>query len=182
MSHEPHLGKPESIPATPAAAEATNPTPERPAAPRERLPGLLAAAAGVTFVLVGVAGFVPGLTTDLGQLGLAGHTSDAELLGVFQVSALHNVLHFALGAVGLVAAARVRTSVAYLLLGGIAYLLLWVYGLVVGHDSAANVVPLNGADNWLHLGLGLVMVAAGAFSGQGVVFGNGPRPRQARSH
>jgi hypothetical protein len=36
-----------------------------------------------------------------------------------------------------------------------------VYGLVIDPGSAANFVPLNGADNWLHLGLGVVMLAAG---------------------
>jgi hypothetical protein len=183
MSHEPHQANRESIPATPAAAEPSNrnPAPDQPVAPRERLPGLLAGIAGAAFLLVGIAGFVPGLTTDVDQLELAGHTSGAELLGVFQVSVLHNVLHLALGVLGLVGARRVRWAVGYLLVAGVAYLLLWVYGLLVGHDSAANVVPLNSADNWLHLGLGLVMVAAGALSGQGIVFGNGPRPRQARS-
>ncbi len=180
MSHEPQPGNPESIPATPAATTVTNHGGGAGTAPRERLPGLLAAVAGVAFLLVGMAGFVPGLTSGLDDLAVAGHTSGAELLGVFQVSVLHNVLHLALGVLGLVAARRVRRAVGYLLLGGVAYLLLWVYGLLVGHDRAANVVPLNSADNWLHLGLGLVMVAAGPLGGQGIVFGNGPRPRQAR--
>ncbi|MCW3156805.1 DUF4383 domain-containing protein [Micropruina sonneratiae] len=40
-----------------------------------------------------------------------------------------------------------------------------VYGLVVPHDSAANFVPLNSADNWLHLLLAVGM------TGLGVVFG-----------
>jgi hypothetical protein len=35
---------------------------------------------------------------------------------------------------------------------------LWLYGLFVGHDSPANFVPLNTADNWLHLGLGVTMI------------------------
>lgn len=47
----------------------------------------------------------------------------------------------------------------YLLWGGVVYLVLWLYGLFVGHDSPANFIPLNSADNWLHLGLGVTMVA-----------------------
>lgn len=37
--------------------------------------------------------------------------------------------------------------------------MLFVYGLIIDLDSAANFVPLNSADNWLHLGLGVAMVA-----------------------
>jgi Domain of unknown function (DUF4383) len=39
--------------------------------------------------------------------------------------------------------------------GGAIYLVLWLYGLIVGQDSGANFVPLNPADDWLHLILGL---------------------------
>jgi hypothetical protein len=38
---------------------------------------------------------------------------------------------------------------------------LWVYGLAIDHDTDANFVPLNDADNWLHLGLGAGMVLLG---------------------
>jgi hypothetical protein len=44
----------------------------------------------------------------------------------------------------------------------VVYLLLAVYGAAIGHDdSAANFVPLNEADTWLHLGLGVLMIGAG---------------------
>ncbi len=41
------------------------------------------------------------------------------------------------------------------------YLVLWLYGLLVDHSSAANFVPVNTADDWLHLGLGVGMIALG---------------------
>ena len=41
------------------------------------------------------------------------------------------------------------------------YLLLFLYGLVVDKDSQANFVPLNRADDWLHLVLGVGMIALG---------------------
>ena len=44
--------------------------------------------------------------------------------------------------------------------------MLWVYGLVVDMDSSANFVPLNDADNWLHLVLGLGMIALGILLGR----------------
>ncbi len=54
-----------------------------------------------------------------------------------------------------------RTAVTYLIGGGAVYLVLWVYGLLIDQESDANFVPLNDADNWLHLGLGLGMIALG---------------------
>ncbi len=44
--------------------------------------------------------------------------------------------------------------------------MLWIYGLVIDHDADANFVPLNDADNWLHLGLGVGMVALGLLVGR----------------
>ena len=120
-----------------------------------------AVAVGAAFLLVGVAGFVPGITTNYGELGLGGHESGAELLGVFQVSILHNVVHLLFGAAGLALSQSARGATQYLVWGGIAYLVLWFYGLVIDHDSGANFVPVNDADNWLHLGLGALMVLLG---------------------
>ncbi|WP_432494693.1 DUF4383 domain-containing protein [Kineococcus auxinigenes] len=116
---------------------------------------------GIAFLLVGVMGFIPGITTDYGQLSWAGPDSHAHLLGVFQVSVLHNVLHLLFGVLGVVLARWSDAAKAYLLVGGAAYLGLWVYGLVVAQDAQANFVPLNTADDWLHLGLGAGMVLFG---------------------
>ncbi|MEU4560440.1 DUF4383 domain-containing protein [Actinoplanes sp. NPDC023936] len=115
----------------------------------------------IAFLLVGIAGFIPGVTTGYGDMTFAGHHSDAHLLGIFQVSILHNVVHLLFGVAGLALARTVSGARAYLVGGGAVYLLLWLYGLVVGQNTAANFVPLNGADDWLHLGLGLGMLALG---------------------
>jgi hypothetical protein len=122
---------------------------------------LMAGAVGLGFLVVGILGFVPGATTDYDQLGLAGHHSGAKLAGLFEVSVLHNLLHVAFGLVGLALASRPRPAALYLAVGGVVYALLWVYGLVVDPHSSANVVPLNDADNWLHLGLAVLMLALG---------------------
>ena len=50
---------------------------------------------------------------------------------------------------------------AFLVGGGVIYLVLWLYGLIIDKDSGANFVPLNSADDWLHLVLGLAMIALG---------------------
>ncbi len=121
---------------------------------------LAATVVGAVFLLVGILGFVPGITTDYDRLSWAGHGSGALLLGIFQVSILHNLVHLAFGVAGLAAGRRTRPAFVYLLAGGVIYLVLWVYGLVVDKDSGANFVPLNTADDWLHLVLGLGMIAA----------------------
>jgi Domain of unknown function (DUF4383) len=120
-----------------------------------------AMAVGVVFLLVGILGFVPGITSNYGDMAFAGHTSGAKLLGIFQVSILHNIVHLLFGVAGLAAARTASASRAFLVGGGIIYLVLWIYGLVIGQDSAANFVPVNTADNWLHLLLGIGMIGVG---------------------
>lgn len=120
-----------------------------------------ALAVGVVFLVVGVLGFVPGVTSDVGELGAAGHESGAQLLGIFQVSVLHNVVHLLFGLAGIVLSRRADSARTYLLVGGAVYLLLWLYGLLIDKDSGANFVPVNSADDWLHLVLGAGMIALG---------------------
>jgi hypothetical protein len=116
---------------------------------------------GIVFILVGVLGFIPGFTTHYGDLSFAGHDSGAKLLGIFQVSILQNIVHILFGAVGLVLAKTPDGARTYLIGGGIVYLALWIYGLVIDKDGSANFVPLNNADDWLHLVLGVTMVGLG---------------------
>jgi hypothetical protein len=128
---------------------------------RRALVQTVALAVGATFLLVGVLGFIPGITTDYDLMTFAGHESGAKLLGVFEVSILHNLVHLLFGVAGLAMARTVPNARTYLIGGGAVYLVLWLYGLLIDHDSTANVVPVNNADNWLHLFLGLTMIALG---------------------
>ncbi len=136
----------------------------KPTRPRRRLyTGLLAVQSAVIVVaaalfLVGVLGFVPGITAQLDALQLAGHRSGARLFDVFQVSVLLNLVHIALAIVGLLLVRTYARSRAYLLGAGAFFLGLWVWGLLVHRDSSANLLPVNNADNWLHLGFGVTMI------------------------
>ena len=125
---------------------------------------MAATAVGAVFLLVGILGFVPGITTEYGSMEFAGHESGAMLLGLFQVSILHNIVHLLFGVAGLAMARNWASARQYLIVGGIIYLVLWIYGLLVDSDpssSSANIVPVNDADDWLHLGLGIGMIALG---------------------
>jgi hypothetical protein len=120
-----------------------------------------AAVVGATFLLVGILGFVPGVTSNYDAMTFAGHESGAELLGIFGVSVLHNLVHLLFGVAGLAMARTWSGARTFLIGGGVIYLVLWVYGLLIDLGSSANFVPVNDADNWLHLLLGAGMVALG---------------------
>lgn len=122
---------------------------------------LLAATVGLVFLLIGILGFVPGATQNFDSLELFGNQSDALLLGLFAVSVLHNLVHLAFGLAGVVMARTASAARAFLIGGGVIYLVLWLYGWLIDLDSAANFVPLNEADNWLHLALSVGMVVLG---------------------
>ncbi|HEX2145253.1 MAG TPA: DUF4383 domain-containing protein [Glycomyces sp.] len=128
-----------------------------------RSPGrVMAMVISAVFVLVGVLGFVPGVTTDYDTMTFAGHHSDAMLFGLFAVSILHNLVHLLFGIVGFAMARSATGAIRFLIGGGVVYLVLWIYGILIDLDSTANFVPVNGPDNWLHLGLAVVMIGLGA--------------------
>jgi len=122
---------------------------------------------GAVFLLVGIAGFIPGITTNLySGLPFAGHEASAELLGIFKVSVLHNLVHILFGVAGLALSRSLDGARGFLLGGGAIYLVLWLYGLVIDQASSANFVPIDTADNWLHFVLGAAMVALGLALGR----------------
>jgi hypothetical protein len=123
----------------------------------------VAAVVGVVFVVVGVLGFVPGITAHYGSMSFAGHGSSAKLLGIFQVSILHNLFHLVFGLVGLALAKTVEGASNFLVGGGVVYLALWLLGVI----GAGDWLPANTADNWLHFLLGIGMLGLGFVAGRG---------------
>lgn len=120
-----------------------------------RLNSIVAFSFGGLFVVLGLSGFA--VTAGHHAVGPHG----GELLGVFQVNVLHNIVHVVAGAV-MVAAGIVgaRSAKAVNTAVGLVYLALFLVGLFV-LGSAANIIALNGADNALHLALGAALTAAG---------------------
>jgi hypothetical protein len=138
---------------------------------RERSPLQSAALLiGLVFLLVGILGFIPGITSNYDDLKFAGHDSDAQLLGIFDTSILHNIVHLLFGVAGLTLARTFAGARNYLMGGGVIYLALFVYGAIWGHDEGgANFIPMNWADNILHVALGAGMVLLGVALGKEVV-------------
>jgi Domain of unknown function (DUF4383) len=124
---------------------------------------------GLVFLLVGILGFIPGITTNYDDLKFAGHNSDAQLLGIFDTSILHNIVHLVFGIAGIALARTWDGARTYLLGGGLIYLALFVYGAIVTGEKGANFIPMNWADNILHLALGGGMIAVGYLLGRDVI-------------
>jgi len=113
---------------------------------------------GLTFLIVGILGFIPGITTNLYDgLEFAGDGGNAKVIGLFEVSVLHNIVHGLFGIAGLALAKTASGARTYLIGGGAIYVLLALIQVI----GAGDWVPLVGADLWLHLGLGLGMIGLG---------------------
>jgi hypothetical protein len=140
---------------------------ERAAATPRTLAQTLTLVFGVAFLGVGIIGFIPGLTTELyGGLDFAGKDSEAEIFGIFQTSWLHNIVHLLFGVAGVALARTWESARSYLLGAGVLYVVLFVYGILVGNEDDANFVPINNADDWLHLILAAALLAAWWVSGR----------------
>jgi threonine/homoserine/homoserine lactone efflux protein len=98
------------------------------------------------------------------------------LLGAFQVSVLHNIVHLLYGIAGIACARTPAAARSFLVWGGAVYLVLWIYGLIISPDSGANFVPVNTPDNWLHFVLGTAMLALGLALGRNRARTPGRRP------
>ena len=107
---------------------------------------------GVVFTLIGLLGFVPGVTS-------ADADGNQLLLGLFMVDPVHNVIHLLSGVAGLVAAASDRYAKLYLVGFGLVYALVTLVGFF--DATVFGLLHVNTADNWLHLVLALGMLGAG---------------------
>lgn len=103
----------------------------------------------------------------VGALGVAGVTivvsgEQGQVLG-FQLNILHSAILIAAAVAGATATARRRTMRFWIALQTLGFLVLYVAGTAssAGPDTE-TMLDLNAADNFLHLGLVLVAVLAGA--------------------
>jgi len=88
------------------------------------------------------------------------------VLGIFQVSFLHNIVHLLLGAAGIAQSRFSYSARRYLRIAGGLAAVLWIFGLLVAPASMANFLPLNGADDWAYFVLAIVMIGLSFLSGE----------------
>ena len=95
-------------------------------------------------MLVGIAGFIPGITTNLYDgLEFAGTDGDAELLGIFEVSVLHNIVHGLFGLAGLALAGTASGARTFLVGGGAIYIVLWLLGCSAAPTGSRRTPPMT---------------------------------------
>lgn len=102
---------------------------------------------GLALLLVGISGFVPGVTT-------AGPNGHQMLFGVFMVGAFHNVFHLISGMIGLFASTSEKYARGYGWMFGLVYAVLAVVGFAIG------IGGVNMADNILHTALAFILLSA----------------------
>ena len=121
---------------------------------------LYALLVGATLVAAGLIGFLYNASFAVGD-----DVPRDAVLGILDVNAWHNLVHLATGALGLAVLRSVAASRAYALGLGAVYLLVAVWGFVLGDGGVIlNLIPINTEDNVLHLLLALAGLAAGAVS------------------
>jgi len=109
---------------------------------------------GLAFVAVGILGFVSN--------PIVGSSPDA----IFHTDQTHNIVHLVSGALFLlIAVASPGSAGGFLKLFGIVYLALGIYGAAtMGAEESKKLLGflhVNKADNYLHIGLGAVILLAG---------------------
>lgn len=127
---------------------------------------ITAGVVGVLYLLLGIAGFIPGITTEFGRLEWAGDGSMAMVFGLFQTSVLHNAVQLLFGVVGIVSAIYPRLARWYLFWGGVVQVIIWVFGLYAADQPRADFLPIDDAGVWLHFGMAAVMILLGLFVGR----------------
>ena len=105
---------------------------------------------GIAFLVVGVAGFIPGVTQPHDHPELALEAGSGLLFGLFPVNALHNLVHLVFGAWGLFAARGFGSAQIYARAVAIIYGVLTLMGLIPATNTTFGLVPIYGHDVWLH--------------------------------
>lgn len=120
---------------------------------------LYATAVGAILVILGIAGFF--YTSSFGTPGQVD-----DVFGIFAVNGWANVVHIGTGAVALLVAGYAARQYALLL--GIAATAIAIWGFALGPgESILSLIPINTANNVLHLILGALGVAAARATGAG---------------
>ena len=114
---------------------------------------------GLAFLAIGFLGFVPN--------AIIGDSDDA----IFHADAIHNTVHIVSGALFLIIGiAKPDFAATFLKIFGVIYFLLGIFGFLTfgteGMGELLGFLHVNGADNFLHVFLGVVIFVAGLTRGK----------------
>lgn len=120
---------------------------------------LYALIVGATLTVAGIIGFLYSTA-----FGTPGETH--AVFGILDVNGWHNVVHLVTGVIGLASLGYVASR-TYALGLGLVYLVVTVWGVVIGnHHAILSIVPINTEDDVLHALLALAGLAAYAATRQ----------------
>lgn len=106
---------------------------------------------GVGLLIIGVLGFVPGVTND-----------NNLVLGLFKVDALHNLVHIVTGILALYAGlTSAAASRMYFQIFGVVYSLVAILGFVYSDGKLLGLMANNLADTWLHVVIAVLALYLG---------------------
>jgi hypothetical protein len=105
---------------------------------------------GIGFIFAGVAGFMPAFTYN------------GALFGIFEVDSMHNLVHIVSGVLAIMAATSFKLTRLYFLIFGAVYILVAILGFARHGDLF--MMHVNMADNFLHLGIGIISLFLGYYA------------------
>lgn len=101
---------------------------------------IMAAIFGIVMLIIGVLGFIPALFFD------------GKLIGLFDVNAIHNIIHLLTGAISLwVSLTSHSASKMFFQVFGVIYGIVAVLGFFYGNTPILGLIANNWNDVWLHL-------------------------------
>ena len=125
---------------------------------RDRTPAqLYALLFGIVLLVVGIVGFIAD-----SSFGTGSDVDGSDLI-VFEVNGWHNIVHILSGLLGLALWRRRDAARAYALGFGAVYLVVTIWGFVTS-DQVLWLIPVDTADNLLHLVIAVAGLAAGLSS------------------
>jgi hypothetical protein len=114
---------------------------------------------GAVLVVVGIVGFLVEPSFAVGDDAQRG------TLIAFDINGWHNVVHLLSGAVGLVMARTAANARLFSIGYGVVYVVVTILGFAVGDGGLLlSIIPINTADNLLHLLIAVSGIAVGLAS------------------
>lgn len=123
---------------------------------------------GAAFTMAGIAGFIPFFTPHASPEAphLVVDISYGLLLGLFPVNIIHNLFHFGVGVMGLLAFRSYPSALQFSRFLGITLAILTVMGMIPVLNTGFGVWPLYGHDIWLHGLEAVIGIYLGFFTNQ----------------